>query len=341
MIGVIFENDVYRIEHHRCADKNNNVVFTFTPFMFSDLNVDGFGVKFLLSEGYDVICFKCIRDSWFQNLPPHAIKAAAAAGRDYSNRLTYGSSMGGFAAIAFADRLSAVHAIAISPQYSIKEKFDTRWSRQAAAIPRWKYEIEKGSCTKCRVTLLYDDRNKLDNAQITKIVGTIKTRNIVKITAPFSGHPTGHFLDETNQMSGTIRRILRGETDVKIDYRWSLIRRSYLFYFNLGIYAEECDRNDLAILCFTRCYNLIPWNIEYLYRFLPLLIKLGRVDEANQYCDRLFAKLGENAEIRFHLCNILSRANQTEKALIHGRRALELDPDNANYKYLLRSILKE
>lgn len=339
MPEVIFDNDGYRIEFHKSSSEGKGLIFTFTPFMFSNINSDGFGVKFLLAEGYDVVSFKCVKDSWFQNLPLSAIEAAAAIGRSYNRVVTYGSSMGGFAAVAFADLLAATEIIAVCPQYTIKEAFDKRWSRQAAAISEWPFEIQEGSCKGCRITFLYDNFLRSDRSQVEKIIKAVGSSDIHEITVPFSGHPAGHFLSETGQMAEIVRSILNCENDIRVNYNWSRIRNSHRFIFRFGCYAAERERFGLALLCFFRAVALAPKQEQYWQRLIGLLSSMDRIQETLEHGGRTAVLLADNAEFRCRLSVMLSQVGRVEEAVVHARRAVELAPDNVDFQKSLAVIM--
>lgn len=339
MPDVIFDEDGYRIEFHGHESGGDCLIYTFTPFMFSDINKDGFGVKFLFADGYDVVSFKCVRDSWFQNLPIRAIEMAAKIGRKYKRVVTYGSSMGGFAAIAFADLLSATDVIAISPQYSIRDEFDKRWSRQAAVISDWAFEIHDGACKNCHVTLLYDDFHRPDTLQVEKIIQKLNAPKLHQLRVPFSGHPAGHLLSDTKQLSSIIRAILNRDENINVEYVWSKIRNLPQYIFRLGCYAAERGRVKLALLCFFRVVLLDSKSEYYKNHLAAYLIRVGGLNDALERGGGSAARVLDNADFRHHLSVLLNQAGQVQAAIDHSRRAVELAPDRADFRQHLSGML--
>ena len=65
---VIFRDDRYAIEHHKAPGGNGQLVLTFSYYLFDDLDAKGFGEKFLLEQGFDVIVFKSNANCWFQGI---------------------------------------------------------------------------------------------------------------------------------------------------------------------------------------------------------------------------------------------------------------------------------
>ena len=75
------------------------------------------GADPLLREGYDVICVQSNCDDWHQNVSIKGIdKLKDFLDKTYGVAKGYGSSMGGFGAICYAERLGLKSVLALSPQ---------------------------------------------------------------------------------------------------------------------------------------------------------------------------------------------------------------------------------
>ena len=118
-------------------------VVTFTSFTDTQtLERDGFGESFLQSRRTDAIHVISRGNDWFQYAEMEAalacVRNAAAA---YARVMTYGASMGGYAAIRLAGLAGAHCALALSPQYSILPntvRFEYRWPEAGRRLrPVW------------------------------------------------------------------------------------------------------------------------------------------------------------------------------------------------------------
>ncbi len=254
----IFDDLDHRIEFHKGEGNRLGLFFTFTHFMFDDLDAEGFAVRYLLDRGYDVVAFKSVRNDWFQGLPKTALHQAAALGRGYRERGTYGSSMGGYAAIAFADMLGADRVIALSPQFSITDDTDLRWWTQSQAISGWPYRIEDGSCRRCEVQLIYDPLEPEDVYQIGCITAALASLRIEHVQVPLSSHPTTHFLVQTGQIARFMEKVLNRETDLVAEYRWSRLRNCRAYLRSLMGHAARNNRATLHALTFRRLSEVAP-----------------------------------------------------------------------------------
>src|SRR5690606_30202022 len=105
----------------------------------------GFGEEFLRNAGISAIHVMGVREDWYQYPEmPAAMQAVRQATAGAERVMTYGSSMGGYAALRFADAAGANAVLAISPQYSIDPKkmpFETRWHQESQRI-QWRPEID-------------------------------------------------------------------------------------------------------------------------------------------------------------------------------------------------------
>lgn len=74
----------------------------------------------VLKNGYDIVSFLSKRRDWFpESRMSNALKVAGALTEGYDEVITYGGSMGAYAALKYACRVGAQKTIAFVPQYSI------------------------------------------------------------------------------------------------------------------------------------------------------------------------------------------------------------------------------
>jgi len=103
------------------------------------------GTDPLLRAGIDVFSIQSNCDDWHQHVPPAVYdELSLRMQKNYQNIYGYGSSMGGYAALLFAHKLNFHVVLAMSPQYTIVEDFDTRWRASSGQI-NWQYDINEMS----------------------------------------------------------------------------------------------------------------------------------------------------------------------------------------------------
>jgi pimeloyl-ACP methyl ester carboxylesterase len=185
------------------------------------LDEQGFGQDFARKNSIDGIYVKCIGNHWYQYPEiPDALSAIrqAAGGR---NIVTYGSSMGAYAAIKFAGVLNAERVVAISPLFSpdpAKPPFERRWKVDADQITFLDDKINMAPET--HVYVLTDPAHA-DAKHARLFRATLSNSTIVAV--PLASHPVGHFLREAGLLADLITSLISGRFDNR---RWCTARRA-------------------------------------------------------------------------------------------------------------------
>ncbi len=173
----------------------------------------GFAQTFLAAHGIDAVHVIGHSNAWYQYPDmPEALAAIRAVGRRYAEVVTYGLSMGGYAAINFAAELGASRAIAISPQYSIdprKVPFETRWDAYVRPIRFCCDQIDRMGGCPVQVWAIHDPEN-LDRRHIALIARWL---TVHPVPVPFGGHPASSILDETRMLSTLVLDLLHQRHD--------------------------------------------------------------------------------------------------------------------------------
>src|SRR5271165_1363976 len=117
---IIFESDRLRVVYQP-AD-SDLLVFSFNGRDYTERGHAFFGDKFFSGRGIAAVGIVDNRQSWYPAAAMagavQAIQSVIPAGA-YASRLTYGVSMGGFAALKYARALAANAVMAFGPQWSI------------------------------------------------------------------------------------------------------------------------------------------------------------------------------------------------------------------------------
>ncbi len=171
----------------------------------------GFGEAFLSRHGFETYHVLHASNAWYQypqmRTALEDLRARIGPGRPV---ITYGSSMGGYAAFRFSGVLQAVRVIAFSPQYSIdpaRVPWEHRWRRLAASLPMlWDdLPVHAGA----EVFLFYDPTSA-DRRHAQLISREMKAHHV---RLPHSGHPCIALLHELKLLGPTIRAIAAGAFD--------------------------------------------------------------------------------------------------------------------------------
>lgn len=200
------------------ADRGSSLcVVAFDP-MFDEvasLDRQAFGEAFFEACGLDAVHIVPSRNQWYQHpdLPAALDLVRAFTGR-YARIATYGSSMGGYAALRFSAWIGANVAVAISPQYSVQPPFgdfDPRW-----AYPRrtttWLFETPGETLPPVEAACVFYDDQGLDRPHAEAIGADLPEAKLVRVR--HGGHPVGAVLAQTGILAATILDALHGRVDV-------------------------------------------------------------------------------------------------------------------------------
>lgn len=179
----------------------------------------GFGQDFARKLSLDGFYIKCIGNHWYQYPEmPDAMEAIRRATMG-KTLVTYGSSMGAYAAIKFAKLLGAKRAVAISPLFSPDP-------RQPPFELRWRVDVDRTEMINdlmedadVDVFVLTDPVHA--DAKHARLFRQRFTRCKV-IAAPFAAHPVGHFLREAGLLADLMSSLLLGKFE---NSSWCTARR--------------------------------------------------------------------------------------------------------------------
>lgn len=295
--GILLETDDLRVEFFRTArPTTQSLAFTFTGWGERERSGYGYGGRFLLKEGYDVVAFKLVEDNWYQSVPERVFERidACLAGRAYRQRVAYGSSMGGYAAIQFSRTLACDIVLAFSPQYRIDQDFDTGYAEWAKRID-FRYFITADSIAPgCRYFVLYDSREE-DRLHMDRLRLFIPPAQLVAQPIPWAGHPVDVFLSQVGLLKAVPSQVFARASLDGFSFREARARSTaYHVSLSLALAARSKDAAALEL-----------------------------IDRA----------IGMNADVsgyHGHRSVLLERLGRVPEALASVRRALELDPGNAD-----------
>ena len=312
---------------------------TFTWYGFHDIDSPGFAAPWLLSQGFDVIAFKCTDDSWFQRLDPQVFEDVARATRGYDDVVLFGSSMGGFAAIAFAGVLGASRVVALSPQYDITQGYDTRWAAEAARVD-WRYRIAPGTAAQVPTHILYDDRMPEERAQVDRILAVLPTETTFLLAIPYAGHPVTSYLLQSQELGPLSLRLFAADHAVEWPILWSAQRKSALFFQRLAYHATEAERPRLAELAYRRAVALDPERLALRHQLAALLLRQDRADEALDHA-RAAAAIAPDSLVQLTLlARVLIKSGVEDEAEEVLDRALRHAPQDAALLRLKDGVVK-
>lgn len=172
----------------------SHLVITFDNLAAVRESIDreAWGQKFLLPSGFDVLGVQIKRRDWYRDAGLiRALEDLRDAGffRHYEKISLYGSSMGAFAALAFAPLVPGATIMAFAPQRSLDHAlvpFEHRYDR-AASNANWALpygDAADGVKTAARAYIAYDPKLEEDRLHAAMLAGP----NVTFLKMPGMGH---------------------------------------------------------------------------------------------------------------------------------------------------------
>jgi hypothetical protein len=194
----------------------------------------------------------------------------------FEQRVTYGGSMGGYAAIKFSALLNANQAIAFCPQWSIDREecdgFDSGWSGYFS--PSMKGMGIKARDMKGNIFCFADRSNKTDLFHVERIA--VLSKNVTIINIPTCGHHITAVLAGTENIN-TLIYLCRANDISRIRSYTSQIRKNNIFrktllverainrYPNVTINILHKRRFDIdfAIIMSKHIFDIIEFGTKH------------------------------------------------------------------------------
>ena len=272
------------------------------------------GTDPLLREGYDVICVQSNCDDWHQNISINGIdKLRDFLEKKYSVAKGYGSSMGGFGAIAYAHRLNLKAVLALSPQYTISESFDKRWSRENQNI-LWHQTADMAANFSGVIRLVYDPLN-LDAKHAELLRENFREASIFCYEIKFGSHPTTQYFDD----GGVLKKLLLSfaNDDFEIPSVERKINKTYLW--QLSAHLARKSKLRWAKAAVQRSIELGEERHSVCRQASNISHRLKEIDDAITFAKKAVNAKDNNDTSRAdhieHLANMLRIGGKLDDAL--------------------------
>ena len=349
----IFRSDDLVIDFFSLGDDpNKSVAFTFTAFTPStkaakDTLVGvGFGGELLLRNGFDVIAFKSAKNLWYQNLLAEMIEDVenfiGASSIRYVKRVSYGSSMGAYAAIQFSRALKVDIVLALSPQLEIDKPYDQRWQSLVPQID-FQYRIDANAISdSCQYFVAYDPKNE-DTLHIKKLSALIDKHRLIEIRTPYSGHPSTTYLFETGLIQNLALSVLQHATFDHSSIRTNR-KHSKTYLYELSKWLTLKNKNKSALVAIDRALSVDKYSLALLIHKITILEKLGNPVAARtlayETCEQFTGGTIVDAHLLASLSDVLISYQDFPGALILIEKAIEIDETVTEFHLHRQSVRK-
>ena len=257
-------------------------IVTFDSFT-DDRTLDraGFGQVFLNEAGIDAIHVIARDNDWYQYADMEdAMAAVRAASSRYRRVTTYGSSMGGYAAIRLAGLAGAHAVLALSPQFSIDLQiapWERRWIACSRAFrPVWEGALPLPAVDEAYV--VYDPLD-LDRRQMRLLRASGFRYDALEI--PHAGHPITGYLAEVGLLQSAILELARGQFDGEAFTRTARARQLDSAQYYMTRSGQTSKRRQTRRVRLMRdAFRRAPGNVAVISRLALELSWAGAFAEA-------------------------------------------------------------
>ena len=337
--SVLYQSADMLVRHVPAGDGTRHVL-TFDCYHDArTLDRPGFGEDFFPKHGIGATHLLTRNNDWYQYPDlPAALAAMRRAASGAARVLTYGSSMGGYAAVRFADAVGANAALALSPQYSVdpaKVPRELRWAqdqRRLTYLPEVDGPIRSGVAP----VVAYDPHG-MDRLHADLIAADTPVR---RLRVPFGGHPVGTFLLDAGLLSDLVLQTLDGTLDPAAgEAAVRAARRRVAVYFSTLAARQPPWRPGLAVSLAEQAVRLAPDRPEGHYALALRLAAAGRHAEALRAHEATAAR-DRNPGYMFAHSAALHRAGDTPAALRIAHEVRTAWPHHAGIHHWISDLLR-
>ena len=316
---------------YEAAVDNANLAFVFSPSLNRELNGNSYGGEVLFRNGFDTVVFKVSNDDWFQSVPPNLFEVInnTVSKKKYLKKISYGSSMGGYAAIVFSKYLALTSVYVFSPQYSIDQDFDTRWAAFSKKI-YFNYRIDAETVNQNSRYFIFYDNKDLDAQQVQKLLNFLPLDKTQEIKLPFTGHPCVHYLSEIGLLKDLLVNIATHDSDLNTDLlRYKNKSKSYLYNISLHLFRKNHYTWSLS---FVESALKIDAKMAVFHRHKGnVLEKLGLLADATVALKTAISFSPMDAHYLNGLAILLGKQGFLDEAIEHSKKSILLAPDNPHF----------
>jgi tetratricopeptide (TPR) repeat protein len=281
LIDILHRTDNLEVRKIVAGDGRDYVVSFDSYHQQLGFDRPGFGQAYFAERGITAIHVLSFGNDWFQYAEMPAVLALIKAASSPAERvMSYGSSMGGYAALRFAHAVGADAALALSPQWSIdprKAPFETRWAQDQRRI-RFLPELDGPIRPVARMVAAFDPRLSWDRRHAEALVAAAPAG---LLPLPYAGHPCGPFLSDIGLLHPLVMTMLAGTFDLPRMARAVRRRKARSpNYLAALAAAQPPQRRDCAVRLSARAVALAPDGPPFHDISARTLAAAGRFPEA-------------------------------------------------------------
>lgn len=282
------KHDNYEITLHTCSAKQGSKLIITFGGQPSDLASSGFGTDFVLSMGFDTIHVAQKFGTQYQGLSIESFHAAVSPLlKDWDDVITYGSSLGGYAALYYGGSINA-RCIAAAPMLPA-------WP--PLKLPKYKnlemahLELIDVPVSKHDPVVIFDPCVERDLYLIDNMVRPAYP-NLREVRVPYAGHTVLITLSQARLLRPIIENLIRDDKVINFE---PPAEGTAIWHGEKGSHLMRSDpanakKELLASL------NIRP-SKRIFNQLIQCLIKLEHFEEAQAMLDQAKASGDKNCEL--------------------------------------------
>lgn len=226
----------------------------------SDRTRPGWAVSWLERQGFSILAVKALKADWYRKPELHAfLRTLQREGffARFRRTVFYGSSMGGYAALAFSSLVPGSIVLAYSPQTSLHPAL-TPWDPRFKEARKEDWDGDFADAAACaeasRVIVVYDPLNLPDRMHVARL----PVHNLLPLRFPAGGHLVVVRVGELNSLGHVFTQALDGSLTVEGFAKFARRRRELFHYW---LILSKFARNwPMAQRCIDEAARLAPNN---------------------------------------------------------------------------------
>ena len=296
----IFSGDFYQVQAKITSDGPTAICFD--PWLNKqDPARPPFGLRYFSSNNINVVSVKSHGNHWYQFAEMDEVIARINRRVTSRQRVGYGSSMGGYAAINFSERLSLTSVLLFAPQFSpdlAKVPWENRWREQEDLECRYDVVSE---IAPIGGYIFFDPYNLNDRKHAALIT---QRHPLTPIKMPFSGHHALDWFGQNKTISQLIKSVIFDpgrQADAIHDRRRDRDKIAN-YWFNLSAHCLGKGRPVMALRAARRGLECERGDLVLArHSYAVCLYATGALEEAQLIWRTALANPAEMARQRFLL----------------------------------------
>lgn len=290
------------------------------------------GVGFLRREGHSVLAVKTLKRDWYRGRPLLDFMGRLAQQgffAAFERVVFYGSSMGGYGALAFSCLAPRALVLSYSPQTTLDPAlvpWDTRYPVGSAAD--WSGPFADGAvcaASAARVVVVYDPFERSDTRQVARLA----RHNLLALKLPFAGHATQPALQQMGQLKVVLPSLLASTLQAE-GFALAARRRRQLVEYWVA-FARRARRLSVQQACLARAEAIDPATLPALALRAEVTLAAGDPAAAEAAARQGLALKPGARRLTETLIRALQAQGLAEAALAAAQAALASDPKHLGF----------